>query len=156
MLPVSNIKMWESKNGQNMFVTVTSRLACLAKLSGQILTWCGEGRLPRAHRSLIALCLGYGNWERFMETLRAMCWHWQQPGRGKDRSSHGRLHSQSGCHQGFVSFAFGTCSFSVSGIDPVPDPAREGTVLGSSPCRCAVMRPGESSQLDVAFPCKLD
>lgn len=37
----------------------------------------------------------------------------------------------------FVSFAFGTCSFSVSAAEPVPDPAREGTVLRSSPCRCA-------------------
>lgn len=31
-------------NGRNTFVRVTSRLACLAKLSGQILTWSGEGK----------------------------------------------------------------------------------------------------------------
>lgn len=67
-------------NGQRTFVRVTSRLACLAELSGQVLMWHGEGKgntgemcVPCAQGSVIALCLRYRNWERFMETLGAMC-----------------------------------------------------------------------------------
>ena len=57
---VSNVKIWgegrRKNNGQNMFVTVTSRLACLAPLSGPVLPQCGEG--AGVHRgNACAMCV---------------------------------------------------------------------------------------------------